>query len=141
MERMTDAEWRAFAAEGTRTGKLGITRAGGRPHVTPVWFALDGDDVVFTTHESGVKAKVLRRDPRATLCVDDQRPPYSYVMIEGEAALSADPEELRHWATVIGGRYMGEERAREYGERNGVPGEFLVRLRIGKVIAYRDVAS
>src|SRR5690349_22809226 len=107
MERMTEAEWHEFAMSGTRTGKLAVTRADGRPHVTPIWFALDGDDVVFTTHESGVKAKALRRDPRAALCVDDQAPPYSYVMIEGEATLSDDLAEVRHWATVLGGRYMG----------------------------------
>ncbi|MBD3142967.1 PPOX class F420-dependent oxidoreductase [Microbispora bryophytorum] len=141
MGRMTEAEWREFAMGGTRTGKLAVTRADGRPHVTPIWFALDGDDVVFTTHESGVKAKALRRDPRATLCVDDQTPPYSYVMIEGEATLSDDLAEVRHWATVLGGRYMGEDRAEEYGRRNGGPGEFLVRLHAGKVVAFKDVAG
>ena len=141
MERMTDAEWREFAMTGTRTGKLAVTRADGRPHVTPIWFVLDGDDVVFTTHESSVKVRELRRDPRATLCVDDQQPPYSYVMMEGEVTLSTELDELLSWATAIGGRYMGEDRAREFGERNGVPGEFLVRLRVAKVIAYRDVSA
>jgi len=138
---MTEPEWRAFVMSGTKTGKFGVTRADGRPHVTPIWFALDGDEVVFTTHESGVKAKALRRDPRATLCVDDQVPPYSYVMIEGEATLSDDLDEVRRWATLLGGRYMGQDRAEEYGRRNGVPGELLVRLRVGKVIAFKDVAG
>lgn len=36
---------------------------------------------------------------------------------------------------------MGQERAEEYGRRNGVPGELLVRLRVGKVIAFKDVAG
>jgi len=141
MERMTEAEWREFVMAGTKTGKLAVTRADGRPHVTPVWFALDGDDVVFTTHETSVKAHALRRDPRAALCVDDQRPPYSYVLIEGTATLSAELEEVLRWATLLGGRYMGEERAEEFGERNGRPGELLVRLRIGNVIAYRAIAG
>lgn len=141
MAQMTDAQWREFVMAGTRTGKLAVTRRDGRPHVTPVWFALDGDDVVLTTHSSGVKARVLRHSPRAALCVDEQRPPYSYVMLEGTAELSEDLAELRRWATVLGGRYMGPDRAEEYGRRNGVPGELLVRLHIGKVIAERDVAG
>lgn len=141
MERMTDAEWREFVMTGTRTGKCGVTRADGRPHVTPIWFVLDGDDVVFTTHETGVKAHAIRRDPRVALCVDDERPPYSYVMIEGEAVVSSDLDEVRRWATVIGGRYMGQDRAEEFGARNGVPGELLVRLGVRKVIAYRAVAG
>ncbi|WP_436756748.1 PPOX class F420-dependent oxidoreductase [Streptosporangium sp. V21-05] len=141
MEKMTDAEWREFVMTGTRTGKLGVVRDDGRPHVTPIWFVLDGDDVVFTTHESSVKGRSLRRDPRVVLCVDDENPPFSYVMIEGIVTLSADTDELLKWATEIAGRYMGRERAREFGERNGVPGEWLVRLRVGKVVADRGVTD
>lgn len=141
MTPMTDAQWRAFALTGTRTGKLAVTRPAGRPHVTPIWFVLDGDDIVLTTHESSVKGSALRRDPRAALCVDDQEPPYSFVMIEGHASLSDDLDELRRWSTVIGGRYMGADRAEEFGARNGVPGELLVRLRVTKIMAQNDVSG
>jgi PPOX class probable F420-dependent enzyme len=138
---MTEEEWRAFVMTGTRTGKLAVTRADGRPHVTPVWFALDGDDVVWTTHGSSFKARALRRDPRAAMAVDDQRPPYSYVMIDGPVTLSEDLAELRKWAGIVGGRYMGADRADEYGARNGVPGELLVRLRAEHVVAMRDISG
>src|SRR5205823_1420465 len=131
---------RGFVMTGTRTGKLAVTRAEGRPHVTPVWFVLDGDDLVFTTHGTSVKGRALRRDARACLCVDDQEPPYSFVVIEGTATLSGELAQLRHWAAVIGGRYMGADRADEYGARNGVPGELLVRLRPSRVKAERDIA-
>lgn len=141
MEKMTEAEWRAFVSAGTRTGRLGVTRADGSPHVTPIWFVLDGSDVVFTTESSSIKGRVLRKDPRISICVDDDRPPYSYVLITASATISEDLEELRKWATVLGGRYMGADRAEEYGSRNGVPGELLVRARISKVIANRDIAG
>jgi PPOX class probable F420-dependent enzyme len=96
---------------------------------------------VFTTHGEGVKGRALRRDPRTAICVDDERPPYSFVTIFGEARLSDDLSELRKWATILGGRYMGPDRAEEYGARNGAPGEVLVRVRTGKVIAVRDIAE
>lgn len=137
---MTDSEWRAFVMEGTRTGKAGVTRKDGTPHVTPIWFVLDGDDLLFTTYHESIKARVLARDPRLSVCVDDQAPPYSYVMIQAEARLTEDLDELRRWAAVIGGRYMGADRAEEFGERNAVPGEFLVRARITKVVAQRDIS-
>ncbi|HEU5032563.1 MAG TPA: PPOX class F420-dependent oxidoreductase [Spirillospora sp.] len=140
MEIMTDSEWRAFVMEGTRTGKAGVTRKDGTPHVTPIWFVLDGDDLLFTTYHESIKARVLARDPRLSVCVDDQAPPYSYVMIQAEARLTEDLDELRRWAAVIGGRYMGADRAEEFGERNAVPGEFLVRARITKVVAQRDIS-
>ncbi|MCW2912620.1 MAG: pyridoxamine 5-phosphate oxidase-related FMN-binding protein [Actinomycetia bacterium] len=140
METMTDSEWREFVLTGTRTGKAGLIKKDGAPHVTPIWFLLDGDDLVFTTHSDSLKGRILARDPRICLCVDDQEPPYSYAVIQGVASLSEDLDELRKWATAIGGRYMGQDRAEEYGARNGVPGEYLVRVRITKVIAQRDVA-
>jgi PPOX class probable F420-dependent enzyme len=140
MEKMTDSEWREFVSSGTRTGKAAIVRADGSTHVTPIWFVLDGDDVVFTTDSNSLKGKALRRDPRLAICVDDQEPPYAYVMIQGTATISDDPGELLKWATVLGGRYMGADRAEEYGTRNAVPGELLVRLRITKVISRRDIA-
>ncbi|MBB4775205.1 PPOX class F420-dependent oxidoreductase [Actinomadura livida] len=141
MEQMTESEWRAFVSEGTRTGKAGVVRKDGSPHVTPIWFVLDGDDVLFNTGRKTVKGRALARDPRLSICVDDQEPPFSYVQIQAEAALIEDLDEMRRWATAIGGRYMGDGRAEEFGARNAVPTEYLVRARITKVIAERDIAD
>ncbi|XRQ14998.1 PPOX class F420-dependent oxidoreductase [Actinomadura welshii] len=141
MEKMTDSEWRAFVSEGTRTGKAGVTRKDGTPHVTPIWFVLDGGDVVFNTARGSVKGRALARDPRVSICVDDQAPPFSYVQIQAEASLIEDLGEMRRWATAIGGRYMGAARAEEFGRRNAVPTEYLVRARITKVVAERGVAD
>jgi PPOX class probable F420-dependent enzyme len=138
---MTDAEWRAFVSQGTRTGKLATTRADGRPHLAPIWFTLDGDDLVFNTGKDTVKGRTLARDGRVALCVDDERPPYSFVLLEGRAVLSEDPVELRDWATRIAARYVGEDQADAYGARNSTPGELVVRVPIEKVVAIRDLAS
>jgi PPOX class probable F420-dependent enzyme len=141
MATMTHEQWREFVMAGTRTGKLAVTRPDGRPHVTPIWFVLDGDDFLLNTGENSVKGRALRRDPRVSLAVDDQQPPYSFVIVEGEAELSDDLAELQRWAAVIGGRYMGADRAAEFGERNGVPGELLVRIRPSKIIAAADISA
>ena len=132
---------RAFLMEGTRTGKLATVRADGRAHVVPVWFVLDGDTLLFNTGDSSVKAANMRRDPRVSLCVDDETPPYAYALVEGTVSMSEDLDELLTWATRIGGRYMGEARAEEYGRRNGVPGELLVRLTPVKVIFHENIAG
>ncbi len=143
MREMSREEWWKFASEGTRTGKLAIVRANGAPIVTPVWFLLnegpEGDELIFTTPTDSLKGKALRRDPRISLVVDDQVPPYSYVQFTAEARLTR--EELPEWATLLGGRYMGEENAQAYGERNADPGESLVRARITKVVGRADIAG
>jgi PPOX class probable F420-dependent enzyme len=138
---MNKEEWQAFVSEGTRTGKLSTVRADGRPHIAPIWFVLDGDDLVFNTGKETVKGRNLARDSRVALCVDDERPPFAFAVIEGHAEISEDPAELLTWAIRLGKRYMGEERGQKFGERNGVPGELLVRVKIDKVLAYRAIAD
>jgi PPOX class probable F420-dependent enzyme len=138
---MTLQQARSFLAAGTRTGKLAVVRKDGSPLVTPVWFVLDGEDVVFMTYHTSAKGRALRRTGRAAMVVDEEQPPYAFVLVEGEVSISEDPDDLLHWATVIGGRYMGADRAEEYGRRNGVPGELLVRLRPGRIVAKGGVAD
>ncbi|HET6634933.1 MAG TPA: PPOX class F420-dependent oxidoreductase [Streptomyces sp.] len=140
-EKMSTEQWREFVSAGTRTGKLATVRADGSPHVAPVWFVLDGEDVVFNTGAGTVKGRNLARDGRVAFCVDDERPPYSMVVLHGRAELSEDPAELLAWATRIGARYMGEDRAEEFGARNGVAGELLVRVRVEHAIGLSDIAD
>jgi hypothetical protein len=140
---MSDAEVRAFlTASPPRTAKLATVRADGRPHLAPVWYDVDDDgSVLFSTGAATVKGRNLLRDPRASLCVDDDRPPFSFVVLEGTVEISDDLVEVRNVATRLGGRYMGAERAEEYGARNGVPGELVVRLRPDRVTSASDLAD
>lgn len=138
--RMTPEQVRAFLMAGTRTGKLATVDASGEPHVVPVWFVLDGDDVVFTTGERSVKGRNLRRNPRVAMVVDDERPPFAFVQVRGRAELGHEGD-LLHWATRIGARYMGLERAEEFGHRNAVPDELLVRIRVERVVAVTAVSE
>lgn len=130
-----------FLSAGTRTGMLGYLASDGRPLVAPVWFLVEDDHVVFNTAKSSAKGKALQRDPRVVLTADDPHPPFSFVQIQGVAELSEDPDALLDIATRLGGRYMGADRAEQFGKRNGVPGELIVRLRPTKVIAAFKVAD
>ena len=141
MKPMAKEEIREFLTSGTRTGKIASVRADGRPHVTPIWFVLDGDDLVFTTWHTTVKAANIRRDGRVSLCVDDQAPPFSFVIVEGVAEIHEDLDELAHWARELGGRYMGQDQADAFGKRNAVEGELIVRVRPTKIIAIKDMAA
>ncbi|TMU96976.1 PPOX class F420-dependent oxidoreductase [Streptomyces sp. DASNCL29] len=140
-QNMTKDQWQKFVSEGTRTAKLATVRADGSPHLAPVWFLLDGDDLVFNTGQETVKGRNLARDGRLAICVDDDRPPFAFVTLRGRAELIDDLGQVRDWATRIAARYMGEDQAEEYGARNGVPGELLVRVRIDKVLALSGVAE
>jgi PPOX class probable F420-dependent enzyme len=134
--------WQAFVdGVPARTAKLAVVRADGSPHVAPVWTLLDGEDVVFMTSADTIKGKALLRDPRVALCWDDERPPFSFVTIAGTTTLSHDPAELLDVATRIAARYMGEALAADYGRRNAVPPEMVVRVHPTRVVAKVDVAD
>ncbi len=141
MASLSDLKVREFLQDGTRTGKLAYLSPTGHPLVAPVWFVVEGDHLVFNTGKDTVKGRSLARDPRTTLTVDSEQPPYAFVQVQGEAELSEDPGELVRTATAIAARYVGAAQAEAYGKRNGVPGELLVRLRPVKVIAVFAVTA
>jgi PPOX class probable F420-dependent enzyme len=131
-----------LTASPARTAKLATVRADGRPHVAPVWYVVDDDGaLVFNTGRSTVKGRNLVRDGRAAICVDDDRPPFSFVMVEGVVEIIEELAQVQEWAARLGGRYMGEDRAEEYGSRNGVAGELLVRLQPDHIHSAVDVAE
>jgi hypothetical protein len=123
---MTPDETRSFLLEGTRTGKLAIARAGGRPHVTPTWFTLDAPHGAVASSGSLPPPPSRARAPRQR----SAKPPLPRATV-GKAAT----------ATAVGGRYMGADRAEEFGARNAVPGELLVRITPTRVIAKADISE
>ena len=143
MVEMTKDEIRNFLLKGTFTGKLGTINKNGTPHVVPVWYTLDDEDnILFNTDNSSVKAKNIQRDNRVRLCVDDQVPLFSFVTIDGIAeSISNEPTEVYKWAKIIAARYMGNDKAAEYGRRNSSEGELLIKIKPTKVIGQKDIAG
>jgi PPOX class probable F420-dependent enzyme len=140
-EQMSTEQVREFLSHGTRTGKVATSRADGRPHLAPIWFVLDGDDIVFMTGADTIKGRTLARDPRLAMVVDLEEPPYGFVMIEGTATLSDDLEAMLPLSIAIAQRYVAPEDAETFGRRNAVPGELLVRVTPTKVVALADMTG
>lgn len=142
MAAMTRSEWRAFLRDPVRPAMLATVRPDGRPHVAPVWFAVDDDDsIVFTTGAKTVKGRAVQAEPRVAICVDDDQPPFAYVLVEGTAQVSTDLDETLVWATRIGARYMGTDKAEAFGKRNAVEGELLVRVTPSHVVAHKNISD
>ena len=141
MASLSDPQVREFLTRGTRAGKLSHLAASGRPLVTPVWFIVEGGTLVFNTGKETAKGRALVRDPRTSLCAGLDGPPFAFVQVQGDAELPEDRAGLLRTATAIAARYIGAERAEEFGRRNGVPGELVVRLRPVKVVAAFDMTG
>jgi PPOX class probable F420-dependent enzyme len=130
-----------FLSAGTRTGMLGYIAADGRPLVAPVWFVVEDGQLAFNTGRDTSKGRALARDSRVVICVDDPHPPYSFVQVQGVATVTDDPRDTLDIATRAGARYMGAERADEFGRRNACPGELVVRVRPTKVVTGFDISD
>ena len=62
-------------------------------------------------------------------------------MVEGTAEVSDDLDEMLVWATRLGRRYMGEDKAEAFGRGNAVPGELLVRVTPSRVVTRKNVSN
>lgn len=143
MSTMTKDEIRNFLLQGTLTGKLGTINKDGTPHVVPIWYTVDEEDnIVFNTGGESVKAKNIRRDNRVRLCVDDQTPLFSSVLIDGIAQIERrQASEIYKWAKIIAARYMGDDKSEAYGKRNSGEGEILVKIKPVRIVGQKDTAG
>ena len=137
---MTDDEALAFIAEGRRTAMIATTMADGGPHAVPVWFTLDGREIVFSCARSSVKGRNLARDPRVAVCVDDETFPYAFAVVRGPVEILPRPDDFLSWTTRIAERYVGPERADHYGRQNEVLDDLLVRVTPARIFAQADIA-
>lgn len=140
MGRMSDGEWQAFVADGPRVAVLATVRTGDRAHAVPVWFVLDGEEILFTTPAASVKGRAIARTGRATMLVMDQRPPYSFAMVEGEVEVSREPGIVREVTIRVHERYLPAEQAvAAAAPLLEEPTELACRLRPESVFAVSDV--
>ncbi|MBP2585763.1 MULTISPECIES: PPOX class F420-dependent oxidoreductase [unclassified Streptomyces] len=134
--------WREFImADPPRTAKAAVVRKDGSPHVVPVGVILDGDEIVYTMQKDSVKGRSLQRDGRIALLWDDERPPFSFVLVRGRATLDENVDELRRWTARIGGRYHGKAREEEFSDRFTIPNGVVVRVKIEQVVARVDLSD
>lgn len=138
---LNDQQVLAFLAAGAPTAHLATVRSDGRPHVVPIWFVVDGDELIFVTHSSTVKARNLRRNAYAAVSVDDPHPPFSFALAEGPVTLVDDMEQVRHWGEIGAARYIGAEAAAEYVSGENFPDDLLGRLRPARMTGTAGLAD
>ena len=140
-ENMSPEQRREFLAHGTRHAVVATIRPDGRPHAVPVWFALDGDDILINFGQDTVKGRNLLADPRATVVVEDPAPPFAFVSVEGVADLLSDPDEIREGSLKIAHRYLPAEQVDGWVEYATSPGKVIARIRPTRMIGVDKVGG
>ncbi len=141
MKKLQGDAVKKFMQSGAKTGKLATVRSDGSPHIAAIWFTFDNEtgDLIFLTQEESIKFKNIQKDPRVSVLAEDETFPFGWARLDGVA--TASTSDLLHWATESCRRYVGDDRADEYGLRNGVPGEVVVRVRATKLVGRTELAS
>jgi len=111
-------------------GVLATYRRDGTVLLSPVWHEWRDNGFNVVTGSRGVKAGHLRRDPRASIVVCEDGPPYRGLELRASAGLSTleDRSIVRRIAT----RYLGPEAGEQYAETTGGD-DLLIRLEPGEL--------
>jgi PPOX class probable F420-dependent enzyme len=104
---MSDEELRAFLAD-HRVVSVATVGPRGRPHLVPLWYAVDGTTLRGWTYAKSQKAKNLERDPRATLQVEDGELYHELrgVMMECDVSIERDPQEVAKYGLALFERFV-----------------------------------
>jgi PPOX class probable F420-dependent enzyme len=123
---------RAFLDDRPRIARLATVGRDGYPHVVTIWFARDGDDIVFGCERTDQKARNVLRDPRATVIIGgDPKNDEAGYMIQGDASLEDDSD--RRLTALIVRRYEKKRSADQLlAEAGWHP--TIIRLRPRRVI-------
>ena len=113
--RLTGGEFERFM-RGRHVAVLATVSEKGAAVLTPIWYLYRDGRIYMRTGKESVKAQNIARDPRVSVCVQDERPPYRSVTVYGRAALAPEEEGLgagiarRYLGAVAGAAYMKVEQ-------------------------------
>jgi PPOX class probable F420-dependent enzyme len=125
---MSTQEREAFLAA-PHVGVLAIGRNEGPPLAVPVWYVYEpGGELWFLTEEQSVKVRLVTEARRFSLCVQNEKPPYAYVSVEGAATIGPADSELHR--RPLAHRYLGVEIGDQYvADSVGRPRPIVVSMR------------
>jgi nitroimidazol reductase NimA-like FMN-containing flavoprotein (pyridoxamine 5'-phosphate oxidase superfamily) len=142
---MPEDERQAFLA-GIHVGIFSLAQDSQAPLSLPAWYAYQpGEDLHVFLPPGDPRTPLARRRPRASLCAQDEMPPYRYVSVEGPivAVVPADREQ-DYWPLIL--RYLPEMWAVGYLRHTWPEGKDLsdrmllahLRPEVWRAVNYHD---
>jgi PPOX class probable F420-dependent enzyme len=109
---------------------LGTIGASGRPQLSGVWFLAEDDAIKFSLNTARQKVKNLQADPKASVLIFDEKSPYRYLEVRGDAEVTPDPDYA--FADKVGAKYGADLRDRDQ------PGDtrVVITIRPARVVAW-----
>ncbi len=131
-------EQKKFVAE-VNVAVLASVDGKGRPHATPIWYMLDGEEIVLSVGRGGQKHRNLERNPDVTLVIDSRKLPYYAVMVAGRVEIGPPFDDEQRLALAT--RYLGEEIGKRYIGTTAGNDSVTLRLEPRKVMEFNGRAG
>jgi PPOX class probable F420-dependent enzyme len=135
--KLTDEEVRVFLDE-HKVMQVATNGRRGFPHVTPLWFVSDGDELVAWTYAKSQKAKNLERDTRATIAIEDgvEYQELRGVMLECQVEVEHDTERVARVGEALVDRYGGGSEEMKESFRKQAPKRVGLRFKPSRVVSW-----
>jgi PPOX class probable F420-dependent enzyme len=110
----------------------------GFPHVVPLWFVPDGDELIAWTFAKSQKAKNLERDPRATVALEDgvQYDELRGVMLECDVELTRETDRVAEVGMALADRYGGGSEEMKEAFRKQAEKRVGLRFKPSRVVSW-----
>jgi PPOX class probable F420-dependent enzyme len=109
---------------------LGTIGASGRPQLSGVWFLAEGDAIKFSLNTARQKVKNLQANPKASVLIFDEKSPYRYLEVRGDAEVIPDPDY--EFAAKVGAKYGANLRDRD----NPGDSRVVITVRPSRVVTW-----
>jgi len=126
---MIHAEHRSFLESHT-LAVIGFARKSGPPSLSPVYYYMDGDEIVFSTTKARGKGRAVTRTGELTICIVDMSPPFAYLTVFGKARLdeATAVDAMMRIGEIMSGRPLPESARPAIEQRAKDEGRVAVRI-------------
>lgn len=112
--------------------RMAVNDPNGYPHVVPVWFTLDGDDVIVFGFKATRKVDYIQADPKGSIQIGGDPSGMEGYLLKGDWSLEDDVDH--HWARTITYLYEPADNAVKLLAEWTNVGLIVMRLTVTKVI-------
>lgn len=102
-----DANQRRQFVRDHRTAVFGYQRKNDGPAMSIVYYVMDGDDILVSTMAARGKAGAVRRNPKVSLCVLDEKWPPTYAVVYCDATVETEESAVVDLMMKIAGVMAG----------------------------------
>jgi len=121
---------------------FGFNRRSGPPSLSPVYYFMDGDEIVISTTGSRIKAKAVQRNPEVSVCVLDEKMPFAYLTVYGHARIEDEGavDVMRRIGEAMTGNPIPEAALPALEQRAKDEGRVVICVKPAQVVSTRPLA-